>query len=367
MDTGKHDYEPMEQRAEWIDAVPLRPPQASTEVVAIDASRDQKDLMDYFWGALMTREMSRRVLELTEEIITGFNAAHFSVWEWRWRCLNALEVLSSSEGQEKEELLMMQVATDNPKNYQLWNHRRKFAMLRGSEHVQSEMIFSRQCLAFDAKNYHAWAHRQAMLLAFSCIEDLWLQEMEYTTLLLDDDPRNNSAWNQRIFILEQTQQLAGIDGADSTSRFLSELSFVSQHLDKTPHNEALWSYLRRLAMLPGKGACKRFGARFLAMCAEALQKDSSNVPAIEFLVDTQVARLQDLCNELKIMVGVDMEVKKGMESKIQAVHSHTQTLLLKLVQANPIRAAYYHWYVSHIDHLARGQANTSPGSPAPLN
>jgi protein farnesyltransferase/geranylgeranyltransferase type-1 subunit alpha len=348
------DYVPIKQRPEWVDFAPLRPPQASTEVVAIHASSDQKDLMDCFWAALTTGELSHRVLDLTEEIILGFNAAHFSVWEWRWRCLNALGMLTSAEGQEKEEALMMQVAADNPKNYQLWNHRRRFAMLRGSEHAQSELKFSQQCMVFDAKNYHAWAHRQAILLEFSH-DELWLQEMEYTSLLLEDDPRNNSAWNQRIFVLERTQQTAkGNDHENNTSWLLDELSFVSKHLEKTVHNEALWVYLRRIALLAGKETCKGFGKRLLVMCLEALRRDSSNLPALEFLVDTQVARLHDLCNRLKEAVSV--EDKDEVLARAQASHNEIKALLLKLAQANPIRAGYYRWCISQIGNLDGGSA-----------
>ena len=63
-----------------------------------------------------------------------------------------------------------------------------------------ELIYAAHCLAEDAKNYHAWAHRQAIVKRFG----LWQQELEVVNSLLHEDVRNNSAWNQRFFILSES-------------------------------------------------------------------------------------------------------------------------------------------------------------------
>lgn len=49
----------------------------------------------------------------------------------------------------------------------------------------------------DAKNYHVWEHRQALVASFR----LWQQELQYVDSQLQLDVRNNSAWNQRMFLL----------------------------------------------------------------------------------------------------------------------------------------------------------------------
>ena len=66
-----------------------------------------------------------------------------------------------------------------------------------------ELAYAADCLAQDAKNYHAWAHRQAIVKQFG----LWQQELEVTTFLLQEDVRNNSAWNQRFFVLSGAPEL----------------------------------------------------------------------------------------------------------------------------------------------------------------
>ena len=55
------------------------------------------------------------------------------------------------------------------------------------------MAFLLEILQMDAKNYHAWAHRQWVLKKFG----LWSGELDMISRFLDDDLRNNSAWNHR--------------------------------------------------------------------------------------------------------------------------------------------------------------------------
>lgn len=133
-----------------------------------------------------------------------------------------------AERAAEEDALARRVAHDNPKNYQLWNHRRRCALALGPGHAEKarqggdgwggrlacvalqrccacctqvlripavladgggvgpfqarqlplrtrkpcrplppqELAFAAEALAFDAKNYHAWAHRQAVVAAF---------------------------------------------------------------------------------------------------------------------------------------------------------------------------------------------------------
>lgn len=48
---------------------------------------------------------------------------------------------------------------DNPKNYQIWHHRRVIA--ERSRAGNREMEFTKRVFEVDAKNYHGWAHRSA--------------------------------------------------------------------------------------------------------------------------------------------------------------------------------------------------------------
>ena len=58
----------------------------------------------------------------------------------------------------REELDFMDTfADDNPKNYQVWYHRRAIVERLGDPY--NELEFCQKVFMIDAKNYHAWAHR----------------------------------------------------------------------------------------------------------------------------------------------------------------------------------------------------------------
>ena len=85
-----------------------------------------------------------------------------------------------------------------------------------------ELPFTRRALDLDAKNYHTWAYRQWVLSYFfgaslppatdnepatstqpddvDAREGVWAGELEYVDELLENDVRNNSAWNHRFFV-----------------------------------------------------------------------------------------------------------------------------------------------------------------------
>eukprot|EP00798_Chlamydomonas_sp_ICE-L_P021427 gene21427-28392_t len=125
----------------------------------------------------------------------GFNQADYTAWQYRWLCLDAL----GSDLQHEYDFTDC-IMENNAKNYQLWNHRRKCALRMGVSAAEVEMNFAADALLEDEKNYHAWAHRQAIVQAFG----LWSSEVEFVNGMIDKDVRNNSAWNQRAFLLKVT-------------------------------------------------------------------------------------------------------------------------------------------------------------------
>ena len=64
--------------------------------------------------------------------VIDLNSADYTAWAWRWKCILAL-----GQDLEAEVPFMNHVATTNPKNYQLWNHRRRFAFKRGAAQAQA--------------------------------------------------------------------------------------------------------------------------------------------------------------------------------------------------------------------------------------
>nr|CAG4645629.1 EOG090X08PK [Lynceus sp. MCZ IZ 141354] len=140
-----------------------------------------------------------------------------------------------------ELTFIREIIEENPKNYQVWHHRRVIVdCLQDPSH---ELRFTEIILSQDAKNYHAWQHRQWVLSTFKILDD----ELDYIERLLAEDVRNNSAWNQRFFVIN----LGNI--ADVADR---EIAYAVDALKKVSDNESAWSYLRgvlKASQLPLKG------------------------------------------------------------------------------------------------------------------
>lgn len=62
-------------------------------------------------------------------------------------------------------------------------------------------------------------------------------ELDYVDKLLRDDIRNNSAWNQRYFVLNNTTKFE----KEIIDR---EVDFTLDQISKVPDNESAWNYLR---------------------------------------------------------------------------------------------------------------------------
>lgn len=135
-----------------------------------------------------------------------------------------------------EELdFMDSFAEDNPKNYQIWNHRRAVVAMLGD--ASRELAFCSLVFDEDSKNYHAWAHRQWAIETYG----LWDGELQFIEGLLEADIRNNSAWNQRWFYVHKRPALP------TTAELHTEVLFALDALRKVRLNESVWSYLRGLA------------------------------------------------------------------------------------------------------------------------
>ncbi len=109
------------------------------------------ELMDVFRTVLKREEYSERVIQLTTDILE-LNAGNYTVWQYRRSCLLALNADLALELDYLDSY-----AEDNPKNYQIWYHRR--VIVERSNNPTRELKFTAKVLEEDSKNYHAWSHR----------------------------------------------------------------------------------------------------------------------------------------------------------------------------------------------------------------
>jgi protein farnesyltransferase/geranylgeranyltransferase type-1 subunit alpha len=151
--------------------------------------------------------------------------------------------------------------------------------------------------------------------------NLWEGELDFISRLLQEDVRNNSAWNQRYFVLKATADLT------SPTLLAAEVDFVEEHIERAPTNPSPWNYLRGLLEPVGYDAVPRVRA----MCEERAVAggeqpgyDGGRIMATGMLVDVLQA--------------------SGDSEELEAARS----LCRALGEMDPIRAAYWTWRGSRI-------------------
>eukprot|EP00285_Hemiselmis_virescens_P019052 CAMPEP_0173388264 /NCGR_PEP_ID=MMETSP1356-20130122/10616_1 /TAXON_ID=77927 ORGANISM="Hemiselmis virescens, Strain PCC157" /NCGR_SAMPLE_ID=MMETSP1356 /ASSEMBLY_ACC=CAM_ASM_000847 /LENGTH=252 /DNA_ID=CAMNT_0014345125 /DNA_START=220 /DNA_END=975 /DNA_ORIENTATION=+ len=217
---------------EWDDTQPIPQDDGPDPVVLINYSVEFVEVMGYLRAVLEKNEKSPRALSLTERVI-GLNAANYTVWGFRRECIDALGLDWADE-----LLWVTELAPDNPKNYQIWHHRRCCLKKLGGHPDELEFLddFLTDEDLDDGKNYHAWAHRQWVIKEYN----LWEGELAFLDRMLELDARNNSAYNQRFYVMKHTTDM-------SVAVREREIEWVLAQIAQIPNNDSAWAYLRGMA------------------------------------------------------------------------------------------------------------------------
>jgi protein farnesyltransferase/geranylgeranyltransferase type-1 subunit alpha len=216
------------------DVTPLTTNELSPLSILITDSDSR--LFGYFYALVQAQERSERVLNLTLHII-AVNSANYTAWQTRRKCI---EVLDFSFDKYNDELSVVDAwCARNPKNYQVWFHRRWVIDRICDDHpsvqklVDSELLRLEESFNEEPKNYNAWSHRLYISRKFNLLNTD--QELEFTSRILRQDVRNNSAWSYRRQIVSQRHDL-----------MQKEIKFTIEMIILSPGNESAWIYLRSL-------------------------------------------------------------------------------------------------------------------------
>mmetsp|Transcript_16503 Transcript_16503/g.25654 ORF Transcript_16503/g.25654 Transcript_16503/m.25654 type:complete len:367 (-) Transcript_16503:455-1555(-) len=243
------------------DITPIEQNDGPNPVCAIAYTAQFIVAYNYLRAILAKDERSERALQLTA-LCVKLNPANYTVWHFRRQCLEELYKNKGGnihhDGEDDDSHLKMleldlQLAAslggDNPKNYQIWYHRRALLQMilfgsnagvndKSLDRVRQELAYISFVLGNDGKNYHAWSHRQ-WIIKTSNRDELWNEEFDFGEKLIQIDPRNNSVWNHRWFISHRGQHQSSLSLNDART----EAQYALDGAALDPYNESPWRYL----------------------------------------------------------------------------------------------------------------------------
>lgn len=220
-----------------------------------------KEVMGIFRALQEREEYSERALYMTEKVIELI-AAHYTVWQYRYGLIVKL-------GKDIHEELdwVEQIALDNTKNYQIWGYRQLLLKQSGEKNMRRELPLLEMMLSEDSKNYHVWSYRKWCV---QWCED-WSYELPFVAKMVGDDVYNNSAWCHRFFVV--SHELS--DGV-----LEREIKYTQEQIALAPKNESAWNYL--VGVLEKAGKPLSHIQEFVSQYAQ-LDGEVKSMPALEVL------------------------------------------------------------------------------------
>ena len=175
-------------KKEWQDITPLPLPQQKGDAFQVRYTDEYVDLMGYFFAVLDKKEVSKRALDITNDVISQ-HPAHYTAWWYKSFILENLGFDFNKELAESTEILKKA-----PKSYQAWNYRQwLFEHPKEDVSMINEIPFLQQIFEIDSKNFHAWSYAVWYAEKYKKFKEIY----NLSLYQIEIDMRNNSAWNTR--------------------------------------------------------------------------------------------------------------------------------------------------------------------------
>lgn len=162
------------------------------------------------------------------------------------------------------------------------------------------------------------------LLICSLFDD----ELIYVDKLISDDVRNNSAWNQRFFVLKHT--------GFTTDVLQREIHYVMNRIRFVKNNESTWNFLRGL-LLEGDGTLDQF-PEVVEFCEELYQNGVTSPYLIAFLIDLYEEKYLRYLNHNNEQIDITSNInEQNLFDKV------LQLCEIMELQHDTIRQKYWHY------------------------
>lgn len=368
----------------WEDVIPVPQDDGPAPLCPILYAPTYSQAMDLLRALLPQDELSPRTLALTEHL-SKLCPSSYTVWFYRARILiNGPEEgpnsLGNKEQRLKNELIYLNdLAKNNMKNYQVWQHRKLIVTALGDP--SNELEFAARVLQEDNKNYNTWVYRQWVLSYFGGLPiqgenvstnsapssaagqfpQIWDGEGDYIAQMLQIDARNNSVWNHRYFCLFASEWVKNIEKDEKAKRLCSdawkvgktkkecitnEIAFTKDCIKMIPHNASAWNYLRGIISVSKTEdpSSNPFSiATELATSLLPTIEEVSRDPAVDSPPRSPPLALEWLLDDVEAKL-----LSEKDQSKRQELDQQAESLVARLKVADVIRKRYWHYRLTMI-------------------
>lgn len=215
-----------------------------------------------------------------------------------------------------------------------------------------ELDFLMEMFAADSKNYHVWSYRQWLVRHFNIWDEP--RETHDVDVLLNEDVRNNSAWNHRYLLHFAPRQ--GPETAMMSSYTLggdkgrldvvdedvvdAELNYTQSKILLAPENRSPWLYARGVLRAASRplSEWKGFASRFIT---EEFG-DDNKAPIVHVKSSLALEWLADVFSEEA--ADEDLEDEGKQEKVTEAV----KMLELLKEKYDPIRKNYWNYKINQL-------------------